>query len=170
MLDRVAKTIARHRMFGPGDRAGVAVSGGADSVCLLDVLHELGPRWNLHLTVLHLNHNLRGEESRADAVFVAEMARGLGLASVLADADLSGRGGNLEQAARRARQQFFQEAMRHHTLDKIATGHTRSDQAETVLFRFLRGAGGAGLAAIRPVTAQGLVRPLIDIPRAAVLD
>jgi tRNA(Ile)-lysidine synthase len=64
MLDRVSQTITRHRMFAPGQRVGVAVSGGADSVCLLHLLRELAPRWTLCLTVLHLDHCLRGEESR----------------------------------------------------------------------------------------------------------
>src|ERR1035438_1522220 len=70
LLDRVVHTIERHRMFTPGDRVAVAVSGGADSVCLLHVLRDLAPRWNLSLGVVHINHNLRGDASRGDAEFV----------------------------------------------------------------------------------------------------
>src|SRR3954467_10843273 len=79
VLERIAKTILRYSMFEPGNRVGVAVSGGADSVFLLHALFELAPRWDLRLSVLHLDHGLRGEESRADASFVAELAGRLGL-------------------------------------------------------------------------------------------
>ena len=156
-------------MLEPGQRAGIAVSGGADSVCLLHLLLELAPRMEWHLTVMHLDHGLRGDESRADAEFVRRMAEGLGLPFVLRQADL-GSGGNLEQAARRARMAFFREAITAGAVDRVAVGHTRSDQAETVLYRFLRGSGTAGLAGIRPVIAPGIVRPLLEVSRAEVED
>ncbi len=159
-------------MFPPGGRVGVAVSGGADSVCLLDVLAELAPRWELKLEVMHLDHQLRGAESAADAEFVRELAASLGLEFHLRRADVLGMaaGDNLEQAARRARREFFLEFLREGRLDRVALGHTRSDQAETVLFRFLRGSGTAGLAAMRPVTEEGFVRPLLEVDRADVLE
>ena len=158
-------------MFTPGQRVGVAVSGGADSVCLLHVLLELAPRLDLMLHVLHLDHGLRGEESRVDARFVADLAARLGLPLHAAAADVRARAAadNLEQAAREARREFFAGLRTGGTIDRVALGHTRSDQAETVLYRFLRGAGTAGLAGIRPVTAEGIVRPLIEVDRAEVL-
>jgi tRNA(Ile)-lysidine synthase len=165
LLDRVVHTIERHRMFTPGDRVAVAVSGGADSVCLLHVLLELAPRWNLTVSVVHVNHNLRGEASRADAEFVRTLAAALELSFSLHDLDLSATPGNLEQSARDARNAFFRAHLGGGLATRIALGHTRSDQAETVLFRFLRGAGATGLAAIRPVTLHGIVRPLIDVER-----
>src|SRR5690606_26978551 len=78
-------------------------------------------------------------------------------------------GKNLEAAARHARYAFFERLLGQGTFDRIATGHTRSDQAETVLFRVLRGTGIAGLAAVRPVREPGIVRPLIDVSRAEVM-
>jgi len=156
----------RYGMFQPGQRVGVAVSGGADSVCLLEVLRELAPRWNLRLAVLHLDHGLRGEEARQDAAFVGAMAARMGLPFVLQRVELGPAAGNLEEAAREARLRFFREQIAAGTVDCVAVGHTRSDQAETVLFRFLRGAGSAGLAGIRPVTSDGLVRPLLEVARA----
>jgi tRNA(Ile)-lysidine synthase len=156
-------------MVAPAQRVGVAVSGGADSVCLLHILLELAPRWNWRLTVLHLDHQLRGAESRADAAFVGELAARLGLPIVTRCASLAA-DGNLEEEARRARLVFFQEAIGSGTVERIALGHTRSDQAETVLFRLLRGSGSAGLAGIRPVTSDGVVRPLLDVDRAEVED
>jgi tRNA(Ile)-lysidine synthase len=163
LIQRVIRTIDRYRMLSAGQKVGVAVSGGADSVCLLHVLLEVG-EWPL--TVLHLDHGLRGDESRADAEFVRELAARLGLPLELREASLPP--GNLEQAGRNARRAFFAEVMQ--TVDRVAVAHTRSDQAETVLFRFLRGAGTAGLAGIRPVTDEGIVRPLLDVDRAEVLE
>src|ERR1039457_2202804 len=143
MLEQAAKSIARYSMFRPGQRVGVAVSGGADSVCLLHVLRELAPRWNVRLTVLHLDHKLRGEESRQDAAFVHDLAATLDLPFELQETDVAAlcreTGDNLEQAARAARLEFFKRLPQAGIVDRIAAGHTRSDQAETVLFRFLRG-------------------------------
>jgi len=168
LLERVAATIARYRMFDAGQKVGVAVSGGADSVCLLHVLRELAPRWNLRLSVLHLDHGLRGAESEEDAAFVGRLAAEFGLPFVFRHVDLAAAEDNLEQASREARLAFFEEAITSGSLDRIAVGHTRSDQAETVLFRFLRGTGTAGLAGIRPVISTGLVRPLLAVDRAEV--
>jgi tRNA(Ile)-lysidine synthase len=156
-------------MFHPGNRVGVAVSGGADSVFLLHALVELASRWDLKLHVLHLDHCLRGDESRGDAEFVRELASRLGLPVHAAESDV-GRlreetGDNLEQAARNVRRLFYLGFLQRNELDRIATGHTRSDQAETVLFRFLRGSGTAGLSGVRPVTSEKLVRPLIELER-----
>jgi tRNA(Ile)-lysidine synthase len=175
VLERVAKFITRYSMFRSGERVGVAVSGGADSVCLLYALVELAPRWNLRLSVLHLNHGLRGAESDADEAFVGGTAERLGLRFVARrwDGAPHPRAGsptppNVEEAAREARLAFFKSAIADGEADKVALGHTRSDQAETVLFRLLRGAGSAGLAGIRPVTAEGIVRPLLGVERAGV--
>ena len=192
MLQRVAEVITRYNMFAPGARIGVAVSGGADSVCLFHLLTELARDWNLALTALHLDHGLRGEESRADAAFVRTLAVQLGWPALTSEAHLGANPEareNLEQSAREARHAFFQNAMRDAQLVCVATGHTRDDQAETVVFRFLRGSGTAGLAGIRPVTIGDraplqppgnaaslpernptlkLVRPLIETSRADI--
>ena len=169
LVDRVAETISRYNMFERGHRIGVAVSGGADSVCLLQALVELRPRWALALSVLHLDHCLRGEASREDACFVREMAERLGLPFHMAEVDVgrlaAASRDNLEQAARRARREFLLRFLSERQVDRVALGHTRSDQAETVLLRLLRGSGAAGISGILPVTSEGFVRPLLDINR-----
>jgi tRNA(Ile)-lysidine synthase len=140
-------------------RVGVAVSGGADSVFLLHVLKDLG----VAVAVLHVNHLLRGAESDGDEAFVRSLADGMDLTvCVLAQPVTEG---NIEQQARRARYQFFGECIAKGICDSVATGHTLDDQAETVLGRFLRGAGTAGLSGIRPVTANGIIRPLLELRR-----
>lgn len=170
MIERVVRIITRYSMFQLGQRVGIAVSGGADSVCLLHVLRELAPRWDLRLTVLHLDHKLRGEDSAADANFVRELSAHWGLPFELAESDVAAlrrkTGDNLEQAARAERLKFFRQFLAGGVLDRVAVGHTRTDQAETVLFRFLRGSGTAGLAGIRPVIGDGIVRPLLCVERS----
>jgi len=138
-------------------------------VCLLHVLVEVASSWNLKLHVLHVNHNLRGAESFGDAEFVGQLACNLGLPFELRELEL-GRKGNLEELARAWRYAFFREWLERTGAQRVALGHTQSDQAETVLFRFLRGSGATGLAAIRPVTREGMVRPLIEVERAQVED
>jgi len=168
MLDRIAEFVARHNMFPPGARVGVAVSGGADSVFLLEALRELAPRWNLHLSVVHIEHGIRGAASRADAAFVQDLAARHSLPFHLHQADVPAIHDNLQQAARHVRQAFFAELISAGTVDRIATGHTRSDQAETVLYRILRGSGLAGLSGILPVTEERIVRPLLVLDRADI--
>ena len=141
----------------------VAVSGGADSVCLLHVLREI----DVKVTgVAHFNHKWRGEESETDEKFVAAMAAGMGLAFFRAEMPGALKG-NPEQAARRARRTFFEGLIRDGACDQVALGHTRDDQAETVLFRVLRGSGLTGLAGIHPVNGR-LIRPLIGVRRSEV--
>jgi tRNA(Ile)-lysidine synthase len=149
----------RHAMLARGKRVGAAVSGGADSVFLLDALRQRG----LAAVVIHVNHKLRGEESDADEAFVAELARKAGLPFQSLRAAAAP--GNLEQEARRARYRFFAEVIAGGACDVVATGHTLDDQAETVLGRFLRGAGTAGLSGIRPITREGVIRPLLGLRR-----
>jgi len=165
MLDRVAEFIARHRMFETGQRVGVAVSGGADSVFLLRALHELAPRWNLKLSLVHIEHGIRGAASFADAEFVRALASQFALPFHFRSANVPAVAGNLEQAARRTRQEFYAELIAAGIVDRIATGHTHNDQAETVLYRILRGSGLTGLSGILPVTEEGLVRPLLEVKR-----
>ena len=171
MLERVRKTITRYNMLPRGSRVAVAVSGGPDSVCLLHVLLELAPAFDVSLSVAHLNHQLRGAESDEDERFVAGLAARVGLPFVRTGTDLAAAKDNLEQAGRRARRAFFAGLK----TDRIALGHTRDDQAETVLFRLLRGAGLRGLAGIYPVTDDdsdrpSYVRPLIEVTRGEVIE
>jgi tRNA(Ile)-lysidine synthase len=171
VLERVRKTIIRYNMLPRGSRVAVAVSGGPDSVCLLHVLLELAPAFDVSLSVAHLNHQLRGTESNEDERFVAEMAARFGVPFYHGSADIAAAKDNLEQAGRSARRAFFAGLK----ADRVALGHTRDDQAETVLFRLLRGSGLRGLAGIYPVTEgesgrPSYVRPLIDLTRGEVVE
>jgi tRNA(Ile)-lysidine synthase len=171
---RLLAAIRRARLFAPGSRVGVAVSGGGDSVALLMLLYDLRAELGITIAVVHLNHRLRGKHSAADERFVAELARSLGLELFLKRRNVAARAraarGNLEETAREHRYAFFEELItRRGVLDRIATAHTLDDQAETVLDRILRGTGISGLAAIRAVRGA-VVRPLLEVRREELRD
>lgn len=165
MLEKIERVLTRYRMLRPGDQLGLAVSGGPDSVCLLHLLRQLAPTAGVTLSVVHLNHQLRGPASDEDARFVAQLADSCGLP--LHQRSLAV--GPTEDDARRARRAFFADLRSQGLVDRIATGHTLDDQAETVLFRLLRGSGPSGLAAILPVTREGVIRPLLHLTRSEVI-
>ena len=172
LLQPVLAFIDCHKLLATGDRVIVGVSGGPDSITLLDLLCRLRKDRGVELRVAHLNHRLRGPESDGDAEFVAAFASQCGLPYHGGSedvAELSRRKGySLEEAARIARIEFL-EAVRQQTgSNRIALGHTRSDQAETFLLRLLRGSGRRGLGAIRPLRDDVWVRPLLGVTRSQV--
>jgi tRNA(Ile)-lysidine synthase len=153
----------------------VAVSGGGDSVGLLRVLHELAPGAGLRLSVAHLDHGVRGEAARADAALAAELAGALGL-PFDAGQWRPERAGHFEADARRARYAWLAAVARARGAAVVAVGHTRDDQAETILHRILRGTGPHGLAGMPRIrTLPGeppvhLVRPLLEVSRGAIRE
>lgn len=161
---RVLANIGRRKMLNPGDRVGVAVSGGADSVGLLRLLEALRGRLGISLLVVHLDHGLRGAESNADAEFVIELARGRGIECAVERGDVlaavSANKWNLEDAGRRIRYAFFERIVAEGRASRIAVAHTEDDQAETVLAHLLRGTGPTGLAGIHPEIGS-IIRPLL---------
>ncbi len=144
-----------------------AVSGGADSVCLLHLLHRLRKNMCFSLSVLHVHHGIRGEAAALDAAFVEAQSLDLGLPceTVLVDAPaLAAREGlTLEDAARRLRHKAFQDALDSTGAAAVVLAHHCDDQAETVLLHVLRGAASDGLCGMQPFR-DGLFRPLLEIP------
>jgi len=165
---RALRFSEKHKMLRAGDRVGVAVSGGADSVALLLLLLELREKLGIVLSVVHFNHKLRGKASDADEKFVAKLAAKLGLEFHSASIDVAKKAknerANLEDAARRARYDYFRSLAESGVCGRIAVAHTADDQAETVLAHLLRGTGLAGLGGIHPV-AGPVIRPLLSVRR-----
>ena len=183
LAERLLKTIRKQESIRAGDRLAVAVSGGADSVALLCLLLELRAELGIVLSVAHVNHKLRGEESDEDERFVAKLARQHGLELHVCEAPVdgsqsSGIGSGIEAVARELRYGFFRQLAREGRVTKIATAHTLDDQAETVLLRIFRGTGIRGLSGVYPRIifeehghAFGeLVRPLLGFRRAALQE
>jgi tRNA(Ile)-lysidine synthase len=163
MLSKVQTALAK--MLEPGEALLVGVSGGSDSVALLDSLVKSG--WRPH--VCHLNHQLRGPASDADAEFVRELATQYGLKSTIEWRKVPGD----EGGARRARLEFFAEVAAQTGIQKLALAHTADDQAETFLLRLLRGAGVPGLVGIWPERQLGelrVIRPMLKVRRCEVLE
>lgn len=170
---RMLRTVRKYDMLRRGEHVLVAVSGGADSMALLFCLYDLVDRMDLKLTVAHLNHGLRGAEANEDEEFVRRASTGLGLRFIAESADVkaiaAAAGKNLEESARDVRYEFLERAAAQVYADKIATGHNLNDQAETVLFRLLRGSGPGGLEGIRPVVRHRIIRPLLECSRQQIL-
>ncbi len=156
-------------MVGPGDRVLAAVSGGPDSVALVALLLKLRDEMPLEVRLAHFNHRLR-DEAAVDERFVRDLARRWVLPLEVGSADVRGAAGrrklNLEEAGRDLRYRFLRRAAEAGRATKIATGHTMSDQAETVLMRLMRGTGLSGLAGIAPLVDGPpcpLIRPLLTV-------
>jgi tRNA(Ile)-lysidine synthase len=171
-LERVQATLRNFAILAPGERVLAAVSGGPDSVCLLHILCRL----RFPVEVAHFDHQTRGGESAADAVFVRALADGLGvpfhLESRAIVEECRGLKDSFEQHARRARYEFLVRTAKARACAAIATGHHADDLAETVLMRVLRGTTASGLAGIPPVRFEGqmrIVRPLISCTRTEIL-
>jgi tRNA(Ile)-lysidine synthase len=173
---RVLDFIQKERLVVPGGKLVVAVSGGADSVCLLYLLAGLQEQLDVRLHVAHLDHRLRGRQSRADARYVAGLARRLGLPATIASRDVQAYRRehrlSLEEAAREVRYAFLAEVAAAAGADRAAVGHTADDQVETVLMHLIRGSGLGGLRGLRPLgrragAGRGLtiVRPLLVLGR-----
>jgi tRNA(Ile)-lysidine synthase len=172
LLEQLLATLARHDLIPPGTRVLAAVSGGADSVALALALARLAPEHGFTLAALaHFHHGLRGAEADEDQRLVQALAARLGVPCITAREDVAARatesGKSIETAARRLRYAFLEAAASEARADRIATGHTADDQAETVVMRLMRGAGLHGLSAIRPRNGR-VIRPLIEARRSAV--
>lgn len=174
---RVNELITQHRLFTQGDRIIVAVSGGPDSVCLLQILHTLSACWSWSLIVAHMDHGFRGPASQADSEFVRRMAQELGWPAVIKRVDVPAwlrlHGGSPQDASRRLRYSFLREVAENEGANTIALAHNQGDQAETVLLHLLRGAGAAGLAGMRyreELGAVSLVRPLLTSSRDEIMQ
>ena len=164
MLNKVLAFCEEHGLLAHGSSIVVAVSGGADSMALLDLLLHLQERLALSVHVAHFEHGIRGEASREDADYVAAFCRTKGVACSVEAADVpqyaKERRMSLETAARELRYAFLRRVKAHVGAQVIAVAHHADDQAETVLQHILRGAGLHGLVGMRPRTGD-VVRPLL---------
>jgi len=173
MLTKVKVWIDKHRMLTEGDKILVACSGGPDSLALLHIFNELSAEYNISIFAAHLDHMFRGAESAQEAAFVVDFCQkrhipcfstAIDVPKFIVQTGLSG-----EDAARVVRYRYLRSIAQELGGAKIATGHHRDDQAETVLIHILRGAGSAGIRGIQPVNGE-IIRPLLSVSRTEIAE
>lgn len=169
----VSRTLEEQQLIRRGEHIIVALSGGADSVCLLHVLLALRETYQLKLSAVHINHRLRGEEADRDEAFVRELCKQQGIPCFckcfdVAEYARSEKMGT-EEAGRKLRYACFEEYRRKLHADSVATAHHRDDNIETFFLHLLRGAGLHGLTGI-PYRNQTIIRPLLAVSKEEILE
>jgi tRNA(Ile)-lysidine synthase len=171
ILTRIRATIEKYKLLEKGDKVLVAYSGGADSTALVALFLDLRRDYSLELALAHFNHLLR-RSAMEDERFAVGVARKYSLPLYLRREDIRGlakkRRLNIEEAGRERRYEFLRKTAARIGAAKIATGHTMSDQAETLLMRLLRGTGPRGLGGIFPVVEGAVIRPLLEVEREEI--
>ena len=170
-LKTILNTIKEHDLIEKGDSVLIGVSGGADSITLLHLLHSQKDELGITIAALHVNHQLRGREADEDEQFVADFCdkRGISLFCVRSDVarHAAGQRISVEEAGREERYRIFEENAVSGGFDKVALGHNLDDQAETVLLNLIRGTGPDGLCGM-PYKRGRIIRPLLDTRRSAI--
>ncbi len=169
MNNKMIETIEKYHMLEQNDRVLVAVSGGADSMALLNLFLSIKDKYNLDICVAHIEHGIRGEESKADARFVEDFCSGKNIPFYLKSIDApklaKEQGIGVEEVSRNERYKFFDSI----DCDKIATAHNLTDNIETLIFRLTRGTGLKGACSIPPVRGK-IIRPLIEISSSEIRE
>ncbi len=170
----VYKFISENDLIKRGSSVGVAVSGGADSVCMLHVLHELSHMLEINLFCLHFEHGIRGHASLEDMEFTRNLCKRLGIPFISSSADVPKiavqKGENLENMARKLRYDFFFDNIKKKNLSAVCLAHHSSDVAESVLLNMIRGSGISGVSGIAPIRPDGIVRPFLFATRAEIMQ
>jgi tRNA(Ile)-lysidine synthase len=173
LAKKIRHLLRRHQLFVAGDPVVVGVSGGSDSMALLHLLAGFAAELPLELTALYVDHGLRPAETGAEAELVRDAAARLGAAFALVKVDVGAAARrqkkSLEHMARDLRYQAFEQVAARSRATRIAVAHTADDQAEEIIIRLLRGAGRGGLAGMRLLRDNRIVRPLLTTPKAEVL-
>lgn len=170
LVKKIQENIFRYQLLERGAKIVVGVSGGPDSVCLLDILYRLKKNYGLEIIVAHVNYNLRGKDSRIDEKLVSDLAKKYSLSIKIKNVQRSAFSvQRSEDCLRTIRYAFFEIIREKYEADIIAVGHNLNDQAETVLMRILRGAGLRGMGAIK-FQNENVIRPLLNIPRKEILS
>ena len=177
LQQRVLSFVQEHHLVSSRQKLLVAVSGGQDSVCLLHILVKLREELDISLYIAHLNHQLRGAEAEADAMYVSELARQLGIPAIMERRDVKTyqvqRHISLEEAAREVRYTFLSQVAESIGADRVAVGHTIDDHIETILMHLIRGTGTRGLCGLQPKQSRNnltIIRPLLPISRQETAD
>lgn len=172
-VSTVRSFIEEHDLLKKGESVVVALSGGADSVCLLHILISLKEEYDLKLAAAHFNHGIRGAEADRDMAFVQSLCKRWDVPLYGETANVpevaATLGESVETCGRRMRYRFFDDVLRNRRGGKLATAHHRDDSMETMLWNLTRGSGLAGLGGI-PVRRDSIIRPLLCLSRREIED
>ena len=167
-MEEVLKTITKYNLIQSGDRIVLAVSGGPDSMFMLDILNKLKERLDFKIFVCHVNHLIR-KEAVEDEKFVQDFCQKIGVECYTKRIDVKEFANNkkigTEEAGRIVRYQFFEEILEKTNSNKIAIAHNKNDKVETIIMNLLRGTGMLGLKGIEPIRDNKYIRPIIEIER-----
>jgi len=172
LCEKVLSYIKDNKLIKSGDKILVALSGGPDSICLLNILFELKKELNIDIAAAHLNHLLRGEDAFKDEEYVVNICNEKGIKCFVRRVDINTYAKDhklsSEMAGRNVRYDFFDEIVEEEGFDKVATAHNANDQAETILFRLMRGTGLEGLGGIKASRDNKIIRPILCLSRDEV--
>lgn len=171
MIKKIKNTINNNNLIQEYDKIIVALSGGADSVCLLHSLYMLKDIYKLDICAAHINHNLRGIDAKRDEQFTIDFCNELGVKCYVLDADVKEysqkNSVSEETAGRLIRYAFFEKVLHEIGYNKIATAHNKNDSAETILMNIMRGTSLSGLSGI-PYKRDNVIRPVLDMTRQEI--
>lgn len=172
LILKVKKYLIQQDFVKNGEKLAAAVSGGPDSVAMLFCLNELKEYFGFDLVIFHINHMMRGEESNRDEAFVQKLAKSFHIPFYSTRVDVAKYQKKLkcsiQVAAREVRYFHLNQFAIRHLIQKIATGHTANDQAETVLIRMLKGSGLRGISGIPPIRENKIIRPMLETTREEI--
>lgn len=171
MEEAVLKTIKKYNLINANDKIVLGVSGGPDSLFMLNVLNNLKEKMHIELVVAHINHKIR-EEANSEEQFVKEFCEKLGIEFYSKRIEVEKYANNnkigLEEAGRKVRYEFFEEVCEKSGANKIAVAHNKNDKVETMIMHLLRGSGISGLQGIQPKSNNKIIRPIIEIERSDI--
>ena len=172
MKQKIIQTIKKYNLINSGDKIVLGVSGGPDSIAMLDILNQLKDEMNFEIYVVHVNHNIRGKDADEDEEYVKKYCEKYNIkffakkidVPTIAKTEKIG----TEEAGRKVRYEYFEEILKETKSNKIAIAHNKNDKVETIIMHLLRGSGISGLKGIEPIRGNKFIKPLIECDRQEI--
>lgn len=172
MKQKVIETIKKYKLIQEGDKIVLGVSGGPDSIAMLDILRQIKEEFKFEIYVAHINHQIRGQEAINDEQYVADYCNKNNIQVFIKRINVpeiaKTQKIGTEEAGRKVRYEFFEEILQKTNSNKIAIAHNKNDKVETIIMHVLRGSGISGLKGIEPIRDNKYIRPLIECDRAEI--
>ena len=172
MKQKVKETIKKYNLINSGDRIVLGVSGGPDSIAMLDILRQLRDEIKFEIYVVHINHNIRGKDADEDEEYVKKYCENYNIKCFSKKIDVPTIAQNekigTEEAGRKVRYEYFDEILQKTNSNKIGIAHNKNDKVETIIMHLLRGSGVSGLRGIEPIRENKFIKPFIECDRQEI--